>query len=294
MRLKTPNLISAFCKAEGLRIGQRGEAAGAVAQAVIRSVELIVQPDADDVCSQVSGDGQDCICKAARAQCRGRLVGRAGRGRGTTKIEMEIFRFQAPLRRERIFNAPACGPTDITRRRDSESADRAGETLGATRHERGDPHVVERVVLLGKRNATGRVDEKIGESNANTRPHCSQPICVDRSATRQGNWGTWGGRGYQPDGSECKRIAQAERLNIGLNPYHPWSCLVVSTGLEAASKAIRSHALRGGHGHQERRTRRTGAIGREDAWIHGRSAPRIADVAADVEAGPAIDRCRCG
>jgi hypothetical protein len=63
---------------------------------------------------------------------------------------MEIFRFQAPVRRNRIFNAPTCGPTDITRGRYSESADRAGERATA----RGDPHIVERVVLLGKSNAT--------------------------------------------------------------------------------------------------------------------------------------------
>jgi hypothetical protein len=71
------------------------QAAGAFAEAVIRSVELIVQPNAHDVVGEMRVRGDAVVraaCQTARAVC----YGHAGRVNAKTKVQ--TCRLSQPLR----------------------------------------------------------------------------------------------------------------------------------------------------------------------------------------------------
>ena len=88
--------------------GQRGETAGAVEKAIIRSVELIVQPEANDLSGKVRIDHHG-LSK------RGRIAERDVNGL-VAEIYVEIFSLDAPLRGEHPVDAATRRPTGVSSR----------------------------------------------------------------------------------------------------------------------------------------------------------------------------------
>src|SRR5262249_4962021 len=174
------------------------------------------------------------------------------------EVDIEVFDLRAPTAAERPLDAAAGGP--------------AGPyVIDACRRSGSDADCIDGVIVLGLPVSHTRrsVQQEIGRGQkAKARPRSAEPLELvigGQSARRKcRDW-------------KLRATFLTGGLDVGFQSKHPCSKLIVVPGLDAADGAVDFLGLP----HIDAEADKTAGT------IAFRLAPAVADVAAEVEAGPA-------
>src|SRR5579871_1664050 len=208
--------------------------------------EPIVDADADDVVGDLAADGPG-PGTFARAGAAGAAEAAARRGErrvDAPEIDVEIFRFQAPIAEERLLDAGAEGPAHLDRRAVpvGERAGAEGRQRGAARRHAGQTRVRagddrrSGVVDLTVSQTAGRVDERAIVHEPEPAAQGPEPRKLFRIRRRHGP----GIDEYDRGGRDVERLASPlpGAVDVGLEAEQVVSRLPVVAGLHAAEHAV--------------------------------------------------------